>query len=100
MPHGETLVNAEELQRLIASGETQAIEFKQSFAEENEAIKSLGAFANTNGGTVVIGLKDNGSVAPLQLGGKTLEEFANKIRRESQPPLPASIEMMTLEETQ
>lgn len=46
------------LNEFIASGESQTVEFKSSF--DREAIESIVAFANAGGGTVLIGVADNG----------------------------------------
>ncbi|MDP2936670.1 MAG: ATP-binding protein [Dehalococcoidia bacterium] len=47
---------------LIERGEGQHVEFKASFSEENEAIEALGAFANAEGGTVLVGASDTGVI--------------------------------------
>ena len=44
------------LQNSISQGESETVELKTSFSDE--VIISLVAFANTNGGTVFIGVSD------------------------------------------
>ncbi|MCL0050609.1 putative DNA binding domain-containing protein [Dehalococcoidia bacterium] len=44
------------LEKLLASGETETLEFKESF--DKETVESAGAFANTRGGTILIGISD------------------------------------------
>ena len=44
----------EKVEDIISKGEGQHAEFKKSFAEENKAIESLCAFANAEGGTVMM----------------------------------------------
>lgn len=44
------------LARLLRRGETEAVEFKESFGRE--AIETICAFANAAGGTVLIGVGD------------------------------------------
>lgn len=46
----------------LRAGESQTLEFKASF--DKAAIETLVAFANAQGGTVVIGIADNGKVWP------------------------------------
>lgn len=82
---------------LIAEREGQRIEFKQSFAVEKEAIISLSAFAHADGGTVFFGVRDNGEIVGVQLGHNTLENLANKIRANTQPPLAPSVERLELD---
>ena len=65
-------MTTQELKKLIASGESQTLEFKASFS--NEAVESIAAFSNTNGGTVLLGVADNGQIPGLNL---TAENFSN-----------------------
>lgn len=41
-----------ELKKLLASGETEVVEFKENF--DKETMETAGAFANTRGGTILI----------------------------------------------
>jgi predicted HTH transcriptional regulator len=43
----------------LFKGEGENIEFKQKLNDEYKIAKTLCAFANTNGGTILIGVKDN-----------------------------------------
>jgi len=89
-------VTPEEALELIRQGEGQRVEFKQSFSEDNEAIQSLCAFANADGGTVIFGVSPNGAIQGTSLGSKTLEDFGNKVRAHSDPPLAPSIDRLTV----
>ena len=73
------------------------MEFKTSFAEENKAIVSLGSFANAQGGTAFFGVRTDGTVCGVQIGANSLENFAGKLRRESQPPLSPQIDQVDIE---
>ena len=84
----------QEVLQIIAAGEGQCIEFKESFAEEDEAINSLCAFAHSEGGTVLFGVCNDGRIRGVSLGKNTLENFASKLRSCAQPPLIASINEM------
>ena len=44
----------------LPNKESQTVEFKASFNED--VIETLAAFSNTKGGTVYIGVSDNGKV--------------------------------------
>lgn len=81
----------------IEQDEGQEVEFKTSFAEENEAIKSLCAFANAGGGHVLFGVENNGNIVGVTLGKNTLENFANKLQSNTQPPLQPTIEQCNVE---
>lgn len=51
-----------QLKQLINSGETQQIEFKQRLNKPYKIAKTLAAFANTDGGTLLIGISDRRQV--------------------------------------
>ena len=57
--------------KLIQEGEHQRQDFKYCINDSKKIAKSLVAFANTDGGRLLIGVKDNGKIA----GIKTDEEF-------------------------
>lgn len=59
------------LYKLIQEGEHQQQDFKYCINDSKKIAKSLVAFANTNGGRLLIGVKDNGKIA----GVKSDEEF-------------------------
>lgn len=48
---------------LIRQGEHQRLDFKHSISDSKKIARSLVAFANTSGGTLLVGVKDNGNVA-------------------------------------
>ena len=58
--------------------ETQDVEFKSSWRDEN--LKSICAFANTKGGILFIGLDDNNKPVGIKHLRKLLEDIPNKIR--------------------
>ncbi len=75
--------------------ESEKIELKSSFSEWREAIVSLCAFANKKGGKVVIGMNDDGVASGIQVGKNTIEDFANKIKNNTDPILYPSINVKT-----
>lgn len=58
--------------------ENQNIEWKESWRDEY--LKWICGFANANGGKIVIGKKDDGSVVGLKNSAKLLEDIPNKVR--------------------
>jgi predicted HTH transcriptional regulator len=52
--------------RLIASGESETLDFKQTISDASKIAKTLVAFANHKGGTLLIGVRDNGSISGVQ----------------------------------
>lgn len=59
------------LTKLIAEGEHQQQDFKYCISDSRKIAKSLVAFANTDGGRLLIGVKDNGNIA----GVRSEEEY-------------------------
>lgn len=57
--------------------ESQNIEFKESWRDEY--LKWICGFANAQGGTLYIGVSDNGDVCGLQDAKKLMEDIPNKI---------------------
>lgn len=51
---------------LIRQGEGQTLEFKFEIADAKKIARTLVAFANTTGGTLLIGVKDNGAIAGMR----------------------------------
>ncbi len=81
---------------LISEGEGQRVEFKQSSSADNQIIDSLGAFANSEGGAVLVGVRDDGAVVGAHVGVNTLENFSNKLAARSDPSLQVSIDVVDL----
>ena len=52
-----------ELKTLIAQGEHQQLDFKFRIDDSKKIARTLCAFANTDGGRLLIGVKDNGKIA-------------------------------------
>jgi predicted HTH transcriptional regulator len=59
------------IKNLIAQGEHQKLDFKFEIADSKKIARTLVAFANTDGGTLLVGVKDNGALA----GVRSDEEF-------------------------
>lgn len=54
------------IQELVARGEHQQQDFKLTISDPRKIARSLSAFANTEGGHLLIGVKDNGVVAGVR----------------------------------
>jgi len=59
------------IEELIKNGEGQQLDFKFEISDSRKIAKSIVAFANTDGGRLLIGVKDNGKIA----GIRSEEEF-------------------------
>jgi predicted HTH transcriptional regulator len=54
------------ISNLIDSGESQTLDFKFEISDSSKIAKTLSAFANTEGGILLIGVKDNGKIAGIR----------------------------------
>ncbi len=77
-----------ELLELIRNGENSGVEFKRDVIDNRQLAKELVAFSNLNGGCVLLGVDDDGSIVGLTRGD--IEEFVmttcrDKIRPEIIP---------------
>ncbi len=55
-----------DLQDMVAFGEGKQIEFKQKLPDWNKLLREVVAFANTEGGTVLIGVDDDGGLSGVK----------------------------------
>ena len=62
----------------MAKSESQNLEFKETWRDE--WLKTICAFANTNGGSLHVGITDKGDVKGLEDSKKMLEDIPNKIK--------------------
>ena len=54
------------LKKLIAEGENQKLDFKFCVSDSKKIARTLSAFANSAGGRLLIGVRDNGSIAGIR----------------------------------
>ena len=67
------------LKPLLIAGESITLEFKASF--DKATVESLVAFANAQGGIVLVGVTNAGSISGVTLGKETLNEWGMKNSR-------------------
>lgn len=81
----ESIANEQELLRIIVNGESDKVEFKSTLRwniKDNRAdkeiefavIKTVAGFLNANGGTLIIGVNDEGTVLGLELDYNSLKD--------------------------
>ena len=59
------------IKNLISQGEHQQLDFKYEISDSKKIARTFSAFANTEGGKILIGVKDNGIIT----GIRTDEEY-------------------------
>ena len=52
--------------QLIEAGEHQQQDFKFEISDARKIAKTLSAFSNTDGGRLLVGVKDNGKIAGIR----------------------------------
>ena len=82
-------MNQAEISSLIASSESEALEFKETTGARREAAMTVCAFLNQSGGQVLFGVKDDGSVVGQQVGERTIEELSGELQRIDPPAFPS-----------
>ncbi len=71
------------------AGEGQRVEFKRGLSDdptrersaEDELLKSIAAFANTNDGAIFVGVDDSGRIIGLNFDFKQRDRFEQKVRQ-------------------
>lgn len=96
-------MDEQSLKNIIAQGETITVEFKSwikadSMKERiNLVVPELIAFANTKGGTVYLGIEDNGDVTGCS-GKYDLQNICESIYDKTRPPMFTDIEEIDYQE--
>lgn len=70
----------DKIKNLIDQGENQSVEFKEQEVHTNSIAKEIAAFANTQGGSLLIGVTDQGRICGVD-DSKNWEEWAANISR-------------------
>lgn len=78
------------IQKLISQGEHQQLDFKYEISDAPKLARTFSAFANTNGGRLLIGVKDNGNISGIKTDEEAYmaEASANLYCK---PPVPFEI---------
>ena len=83
-----------DLKNLIQTGESRFLEFKHSVASPEKIAREMAAFANTKGGTLLIGVEDNGEIIGVESYHE--EEFwlNQAAREECIPEIKVTMELV------
>jgi ATP-dependent DNA helicase RecG len=80
-------LNKEELKKTIKKKEGEEVEFKSSMADTSRLVEIVASFANSDGGTLFIGVRDNGDVKGTKIGRGTIENLTNTITDNTDPTI-------------
>ncbi|MFH0871823.1 MAG: RNA-binding domain-containing protein [bacterium] len=89
-------ISAKDLSALLTQGEGETIEFKRSTGELKEAMRTLCAFLNGVGGTVLFGIRPDGTVGGQEVSDRTLRDIAQAADC-FEPPTHVSIHRIKVE---
>ena len=81
---------------ILQQGEGLYAEFKTSFNED--VIETLVAFANAGGGSVYIGVADNGSVKGLLVGRETIQNWVNEVKNKTAMMVVPEAELINVDD--
>jgi len=87
-----------EIKELVDKGESQDLEFKKSLRLKEELGETVSAFSNSNDGVVLVGVSDGGEPIGVDIGGNTLEELANHIKRNTDPQIYPTVKILEVGE--
>ena len=86
-----------DLLKLISRGENEGLEFKESLRLKEEICQAVSAFSNANGGSILVGVANDGKVIGVDIGRNTIEELANYIKRNTDPAIFPSVKILDVE---
>ena len=79
-------ISAEEILQLLREGEGPHVEFKSRFTADRLIARHVAAFANSGGGTLIIGVSDKGEVLGLEQDEE--KQTLNRLKRLAESLLP------------
>ncbi|MDR1898321.1 MAG: putative DNA binding domain-containing protein [Prevotellaceae bacterium] len=80
----------------IPARESETVEFKTTF--NMECIETLVAFANHKGGSVYVGVNDEGKITGVSTGKETLTQWINEIKGKTEPAIVPEVSSIDLKE--
>jgi hypothetical protein len=87
LPAGVYLeVGPADLEEMIKRGENDQVEFKQDLSHKEDFLETVVAFANTRGGSILVGVDDNGTVTGAY--EQKFEERVQSMVRDNCEPAP------------
>ena len=85
----------DDLLNIIAKGEGLHTEFKSNF--NVEAMESITAFANAEGGKVLIGVSNKGKIVGVSINEESLQQWVNEIKSKTDPAILVDAERYEIE---
>lgn len=87
-----------DLRKLIAQGEGLQLEFKKKAAHPDKLVREIIAFANTDGGTLLIGVDDDGTLSGVKYPEEELHVLQQALATHCRPFVVYNAEAIPLNE--
>lgn len=87
----------QQLREIINDGETQTVEFKRKFTPEVKIAKEIVAFANSQGGYLLIGVDDDKTIVGVKSEKEEVGFIESVCSYYIDPPIVPSIEIVNIE---
>jgi predicted HTH transcriptional regulator len=89
-------MSLQEIQRIVRRGEGAQLEFKRKVAHPNKIIREIVAFANTRGGSLLIGVDDNGSIPGVRSAEEERYGLEKAIEQWCRPHIDYDVEVIPI----
>ncbi len=89
-----------EIQKLINKGEGHHLEFKREEENNPDIAKTIVAFANTDGGKILIGVDDNGEIIGVSNPDETMRRLDDIAYQRCNPPVTILQEVLSVQNKQ
>jgi predicted HTH transcriptional regulator len=86
------------IRELIDQGESLTLEFKSTVQSADKIARTLAAFANTRGGTLLVGVEDDGQISGILSEGEEMGRIEEAAERLIDPPVDLLYESYHLRE--
>lgn len=90
-------MDADQVRQRIAQGEGNMVEFKESLPTPTDLAKEMTAFANTDGGWLLVGVTDRGEIRGVRFSEQNAAFVLNVARNNCVPHLQPHIETIDLD---
>ncbi|MCK4546145.1 MAG: putative DNA binding domain-containing protein [Candidatus Eisenbacteria sp.] len=88
-------MDLKQLEKLVAAGESETVEFKKSTGQLRPAGQTLCGFLNASGGHVLIGVSEKGAILGQQVSDSTQIDIAATLKK-FEPPASVEIQRVPL----
>ncbi len=85
------------LQQIIATGESERVEFKSSVPTMDVVGQNVCAFLNAQGGTLILGVDDNGRVSGIKDAAQQIDKIKMELIDKITPRAPFSVQIEELD---